>query len=302
MPTQVRVPPLEQPERLDKFLIRTFPQTSRAYWREHLLPSVRVDGNKPAKGQFLHGGETLLLARIPPEKKLPPQPNPEIKLKVLYEDPFLIAVDKPAGLPCYPLHEKETQTVVNGILARYPEQSEIDPESWEAGLLHRLDNETSGVLLFARSGEANEKFGALNREGKILKEYRAWVEGPVTENGLIRKPIAHHPKNKKKMVIPKDEKEIKKLKARPALTQFEVIKSGKKFSLLRVGIAKGSRHQIRIHLASLGHPVAGDTLYGGKILSDPRYLLHHYQVQLKHPFTGKVLTINAPLPKKFHPL
>lgn len=251
---------------------------------------------------MLKGGETLFLSQLPPEKRPPLKPNPLIKTALLYEDSDLLAVNKPSEIPCYPLKETETETVANGIVAQFPEQSKLDPHSWEAGLVQRLDNATSGVLLFARSTRIKQIMMQLNREGKIIKEYQAWVRGKVSQGGMVRKPIAHHPKSQKKMILPRDAKEAEKLKARPALTQYEVLKSGEDYSLLRVLIEKGSRHQIRLHLASLGHPVVGDPLYGEKISSKhPQLLLHAYQVHLRHPLTKKKLTITAPLPEGFKP-
>jgi 23S rRNA-/tRNA-specific pseudouridylate synthase len=128
------------------------------------------------------------------------------------------------------------------------------------------------------------------------------VEGVVTEPGAIRTPIAHHPKNKRKMILPQDEAEAKKFKARPALTEYEVVKTTERHSLLRVILTKGNRHQIRIHLASLGHPVVGDALYGKKTDGPERnYLLHAHRVHFRHPFTQQKLTLTAPVPGDFAP-
>lgn len=301
------VPSLENPQRLDKFLVGQFRGTNRAFWRKNLEDCVRVDGKRAVKGQVLRGGEKLFLNPKPFVAVSASSPNPKMKLKVLYEDPFLLAIDKPGGIPSAPLRAVEKNTVVNGILAQFPGQAEVDPSSREAGLLNRLDNGTSGILLFARSREAKRRFASMNREGKFTKVYQAWVQGRVEKNGVVRTPIAHHPKNKKKMILPQGEKEAKKLKARPAWTTYEVLKLGKNFSLLRLTLSKGSRHQIRIHLASLGHPVVGDSLYGGPGLGNAfskspreRFLLHASQVYFRHPFLKKGILISAPLPPDFH--
>jgi 23S rRNA pseudouridine1911/1915/1917 synthase len=309
MPLKFIVPEQKTPIRLDKFLIERFPHTSRHFWRKHLNKYVRVDGKAPAKGQMLKGGEVLLLREIPATDLPPLKPNPALQILILFEDEFLFAVDKPAGLPCLPagkagqpLKESERDTVVQGVLGRFPNQAEVDPGAWEAGLIHRLDNETSGVLLFAKNAETKRRLSALNREGKINKEYLAWVEGVVEQDGVIDRPIAHHPKNPRKMWVATTEPEAKKLKARPALTQFQVLKKTPSHSLLRVGIHRGARHQIRVHLASRGHPVVGDSLYGsGRPSALKRHLLHASEIFFHHPYDGKKIVIRSPAPKDFHP-
>lgn len=263
---------------------------------------VRVDGKSPAKGQVLKGGEVLWLKEEPSSVLPALSPNPNLDLPILFEDEFLFAVNKPAGLPCLPLEAGEQDTVVQGVLARFPDQAKVDPENWEGGLIHRLDNETSGALLFAKTSEVKKRLSQLNQEGKISKEYLAWVDGVVEQDGVIDLPIAHHPKNPRKMVVALTEKEAKKFKARPALTQFQVLKKTPSHSLLRVGIHRGARHQIRIHLASKGHPVVGDSLYGpeqGENLH--RHLLHASEIFFHHPFGGKKIKILAPAPGDFHP-
>jgi 23S rRNA pseudouridine1911/1915/1917 synthase len=303
MKTQnILVPSLDEPERLDKFLIRNFPQTSRAYWKEHLIQTVRVDGKRVAKGHLLRGGEKLNLLQAPLSCGASIRPNFKLHLKILYKDHDLMAIDKAPGLPCHPLTAEETETVANAVVAKFPEQAETGPQL-EAGLLHRLDNDTSGVLLFARHPKSLEAFQRLNRGGNIAKYYLAWVEGHLNGMGKIRFPIAHHPQNKAKMCIARDEKDAKRLKAREATTEFGVIQSEEQASLVLLRIQKGSRHQIRVHLAALGHPIVGDILYGGKrggfAGSSTRHLLHAAEVQFIHPFTKKQIAISSPIPKDF---
>jgi 23S rRNA pseudouridine1911/1915/1917 synthase len=296
------VPEQKTPIRLDKFLIEQFPHTSRHFWREHLQEWVQVNGKKPAKGHLLKGGEKLFLREIPPSELPSLSPNPQVVLPILFEDNFLFAVDKPVGLPCLPLSANERETIVHGVLARFPDQAKVDQDTWECGLIHRLDNETSGVLLFAKNPDMKQSLFQLNQEGKITKEYLAWVEGVVPQGGVIDLPIAHHPKNPRKMVVALSEKEAKKFKARPALTQYEVLKKTPTHTLLRVGIHRGARHQIRVHLASRGHPVVGDALYGsGPDSTRRRHLLHASEIFFHHPMGGKGIRIQAPPPPDFHP-
>ncbi len=298
-PKIFQVPPLPNSIRLDKYLVEIFPHSSRAFWKQLLSKNVRIDGLKPKAGQRLFGGERLSISSPPEEKKFPLVPNPKLALKILYQDDFLLAVDKPAGLPCHPLKAGETATVVHGVVALDPQQLKLFPDSREVGLLHRLDNETSGVLLFARTPETKTKLMAIQRQGGLRKTYLAWVSGKLENEGKIQTPVAHHPKNAKKMQVCADEKTAKKLKARDALTYYTPIKSSLHSSLVQVEIYQGARHQIRVHLASLGHPLLGDTLYGGP--PSHRLLLHASQIDLRHPFTGKPLSLRAPSPHDFNP-
>lgn len=291
---------LSNPVRLDKFLIEQFPFTSRQYWKAH-LKEVSLNGKPAKKGAVVRGGETLRFAQWPTAQRAPLQPNTEIKLPILYEDDFLLAVDKPAGLPCLPLKSDETETVINALLAQRPEQALIDPDNWEAGLIHRLDNDTTGVLLFAKTPEAKLALKHLNQTGKIEKTYQCWVHGLLQGSGKIDIPIAHHPKNKKKMMVVTEESKVEKLKARPAQTQYKAFKTKGDFTLLEVKISKGARHQIRIHLASLGHPIVGDRLYyPDDKTKPPHHLLHAYELKLIHPGTGEALVLRAMLPDNFN--
>ncbi len=294
-----QVPTLTSPLRLDKYLVEIFPHSSRAFWKEHLLQNVRINGLKPKAGQRLLGGEILSVASPPDEKHFILAPNLQRSLNILYQDDYLLAVDKPAGLPCHPLKAEESDTAVHAVAALDPQQLENFPDSREIGLLHRLDNETSGVLLFARTPETKTKLMAIQRQGGLRKTYLAWVAGRLEHGGKIQIPLAHHPKNKKKMRACVDEKEARKLKARDALTYYTPLKSSLHHSLVQVEIYQGARHQIRVHLASLGHPLLGDPLYGGP--PSHRLLLHASQIDLRHPHTGKLLNIHAAPPQDFRP-
>src|SRR5262249_32266805 len=249
--------------------------------------------------RLLRGGEPISLAEPVPEKSFAVRPNPSLELDILYLDDFLFAVNKVAGLPCHPLKPQERRTVANAVVAHFPEQAKLEPKR-EAGLVHRLDNETSGVLLFARSPQALERLRALSQGAKLKKSYLAWVHGCLRGQGKIDQPIGHHPKNSKKMCVASNLAAAKRLRARPARTEYESLDAGTEASLLRVVIRSGARHQIRVHLAALGHPIFGDRLYGsGDGL--PRQLLHAWQLEFRHPWTQRSLQICAPPPENFTP-
>jgi Pseudouridylate synthases, 23S RNA-specific len=291
----------QKPGRLDKLLVERFPETHRKFWKEHLTQLVRVNGKRAVPGGMAQPGDRIEV-KFPRSLQTAVLANPKLIPKILFKDAWLIAVDKPAGLPCHPLRTGETGTVANAMVAKFPELLGLGAAAFESGLLHRLDNETSGVLLFARSPEAWRKFSALNRGGKIDKYYLAWVADEIRERGKILVPIAHHPKRKRRMLAVDNEADARRLKARPARSEFERVKSHGIHSLVRVKIHKGNRHQIRVHMAWQGHPILGDKVYGGKVAdAAPRQLLHAERVEFTHPFTGKKTIISAPLPEDMRP-
>jgi 23S rRNA pseudouridine1911/1915/1917 synthase len=255
-------------------------------------------------------------------------------------------------MPCLSLKTGETDTLAAWLIKRFSRQAEIG-RPLEAGLVHRLDNDTSGLVVAARTSEAYEtlrtqfsnpplppftkggdaKLSPLLQRGVrgdlkvcktgnfgILKAYTALVIGNPPNEGTITTPIAHHPRKKKKMVVCKSAVQAKALKARPAITSFEVLKRYKSshdrrrvsgnqcptppsaYSLLRVRIATGVRHQIRVHLASIGFPIAGDRLYQNPkkraedTLSLKRHFLHASQIGFTHPKTGKWIEVKSALP------
>lgn len=256
---------------------------------------VRVNGSKPKKGHLLTGGEIVEILHTPEPETLCLLPNPSLPLKVLFEDEFLLAVSKEPGLPTLPRRKEDTHSLLNALLAHYPDQAEVNPEKGEGGILHRLDNATSGIVLVAKTGEVWQKLWQIQKEGGMLKEYLAWVWGSVAGPGQVETPIAHHPKNPAKMVL--DES-----RGRPASTHYELLKSHGEFSLLKVGLKKGLRHQIRLHLAGIGHSIVGDTLYGSDQDREfPRLYLHASRIYFRHPVTQSKMDLLDPAPEGFRP-
>ena len=191
-------------------------------------------------------------------------PNTELDCPIVYEDPDLIVLDKPAGLPCYPIQYDETETVANFLVAYNPLFQGIGRDPREAGLVHRLDNETSGLLIAAKNKETYDCLRRDFSQKGIEKEYRAIVLGHPAHHQKIKWPIGPHPKGKKRMKVFFQAATARRISAREAITIFEVLKKFQKASLLKVTIKTGCRHQIRVHLAALGYPILGDTLYGQK--------------------------------------
>ena len=221
-------------------------------------------------------------------------PNPDLKIDVLFEDAATLVVNKPGGMPCHPLRPGERETVMNAVAGAFPETALIGDKPNEGGLVHRLDNGTSGALLIARAEAALAAMRSALRAGNIGRRYLALAAGRLENVIEIAAPIAHHPKNPRKMIaITAGERAYR---ARPAATSVEPIAFYKDFTLLAVHPRTGSRHQIRVHLATLGMPLAGDLLYGGPPLAGmppDRFWLHLEQLSFDTP-EGRV-EVEAPL-------
>lgn len=227
------------------------------------------------------------------------------KPKTIYIDEHIIVIDKPAGLPSVSLKENEKGTLAAWLIEKYPEQSGIGEKgALEAGLVHRLDNDTSGIIVAARTNEAYKFLKEEFDSERVDKYYLALVLGSIKKAGKIDFPIAHH--SKKKMQVAADKKEAQKLKARAALTEFNIKDNYKRgeteYTLLQVRIKKGMRHQIRVHLAYIGHPLAGDRLYQNAKMkaADKTELVHHFlhasKISFKHPATLKKVEFKSSLP------
>lgn len=285
--------------RLDRFLGEQLAGMTRR--RAAMLiaaGAVRVNGRRAGKGLSLRRGDAVEVAAAalaPPS--LPAQA--ELALPVLYDDEALLAVDKPAGMPCVALRAGERDTVANFLLARAPETATAGRVALEAGLVHRLDNPTSGVLLAARTPAAWRAVREQFRCRAVEKRYLAWVDGEVSAGGVRSEPIAHHPHRARAMVACPTAARARALSARPALTRYAPLERRGRWTLLTITIATGVRHQIRVHLAAAGHPLCGDALYGGP--PAPRLLLHALELVLHHPLGGQRLAIRSQPPPAFAP-
>lgn len=258
--------------------------------------AVRVNGRPARRGQLLRHGD---LVEVDPAALVdaPPAPQLGLALPVLYDDATLIAVDKPSGMPAVALRGADAGTVANFLLARAPETLAAGRAPGEAGLVHRLDTGTSGVLLAARSAMAWRHLREQFRRGTVDKRYLAWVDGDVARGGSRGEPIAHHPRRPRVMRACPDPEQARALRARPALTRYRPLERRGRATLLAITIATGVRHQIRVHLAAAGHPVCGDPLYGGS--AAPRLMLHAAVLGVRHPVSGRRLSIDSPPPRDF---
>jgi 23S rRNA pseudouridine1911/1915/1917 synthase len=281
--------------RLDLFLTQQVPGCSRRTAQRAIAAGeVRINGRRARKGDRVSADDQL---QVTEELYAPPvlQPNPQLALHVLYEDDAVIVVDKPAGMPSHALRAHESDTVANFLLARDPDLARIGNGDREAGLVHRLDTDTSGVLLAARTTAAHRALRQQFALHQVLKEYLVLVEGRVAAPGVVRTPIAHDRHNRRKMRVALRPEPG----AREAVTHFRPIEAWDDRTLLVVQIPTGVTHQIRVHLASIGHPIVGDRLYGSATQVAPRQLLHAAKLCFAHPTTGEPMQISSPLPTDF---
>ncbi len=290
----------EDGSRLDVLLVKRVEGMSRAKARRMIEDgAVRVNGRRARKGARLASGDRVELDELPVPADFPALAAPEVPLVVRYEDAHLVVADKPAGLPAHPLRPDERETLAGALLGRYPEMAGVGYARREPGILHRLDNDTSGLVLAARSERAFEALRALLVGGAMDKRYLALVANPSISPGIIDAPIAPHPGDPRRVHACVDPLDRRRAKARPARTQIvEVTRVGARFALLEVRASVAVRHQIRAHLAAVGHPLAGDWLYGGPGVDGlDRHFLHASRIALDHPFERRRLDVGSPLPE-----
>ncbi len=276
-------------ERLDRFVTTALGMLSRTEAQRLIRAGHILVNGQPAKpAHRLVPGDAVMVALPPPE---PQTLSAElIPLDVIYEDTDLVVINKPAGMAVHPSAGNRSGTVVNAALARWPEMRRVSGEE-RAGVVHRLDKGTSGVLVLAKTPHALKSLQQQFKERMVYKRYLALVEGvPASPSGLIEAPIGRDPRHRKRMAVVAG--------GRPALTRYDVLEDLRHYALLSVEPHTGRTHQIRVHLAWLGHPVVGDTTYGPRrphaLL--PRPFLHAAELHVYSPSTGERLKFAAPLP------
>ncbi|HEU5315020.1 MAG TPA: RluA family pseudouridine synthase, partial [Chloroflexota bacterium] len=222
-----------------------------------------------------------------------------LTLRVLYEDDWLLAIDKPAGQLSHPARSEQRGTAANAVAARYGVASEVgEPGEWGTARIppirpvHRLDRETSGVLLFAREARAAGSLARQRTAGTLRREYLALVSGRPAPAGDVDRPLGADPTHRTRQLVASD--------GRPARTSYQVIQYGADAALVAARLHTGRTHQLRVHMAAMGHPLLGDDLYGGPPCEGlERQALHAWRVRFTHPIDGTPLTLVAPLPVDF---
>jgi len=255
---------------------------------------VRVNGEPAKPATPLRGGEVVEV-----EPAEPPPLNAfaeELPLDILYEDDDVVAVNKPAGMVIHAGAGIHSGTLVNALLHHFGQLSSVGG-ALRPGIVHRLDRYTSGVVLAARTDAAHRALAAQFARHQVDKEYRALAHGRFSHpQGRIQKPITRDPRRRTRMTA-------RLAYGRAAVTEYRVLDQFAGFAYLQVRIETGRTHQIRVHLSSIGHPIAGDRLYGApaRIPGLPpleRYFLHAWRIRFRSPSTGRPVTVEAPLPEE----
>ena len=289
--------------RLDKAVVELVEGASRAKVKMAIAAlKVRVNGRVLAKGALVREGDTITFEKDDVMSgESPCVPEPEAALTVLYETDKLVVMEKPAGQPTTPLRAGEKGTLANALLGHYPELAAIGHSAREPGLIHRLDTDTSGVIVAARTEEAFEALSESLREEQIEKTYVVVCrEEGLPDEGTIEFPIANHPKDKRRVYACVHERDVMRNEPRPALTNYQVKERGAKYALVEVSIRKALRHQIRAHFAAIDHPLVGDILYGGEsLVGFPRHALHASRVISKGEDASLAFDVTSPTPKEF---
>jgi len=283
----------EAGKRLDRMLHERLPQYSRSRIQQWIQAGrVLVDGIPKRSSHPLRAGEAIDVepAEAPPLRAVPEA----IPLAVLYEDQDLVAIDKPAGMVVHAGAGVHSGTVVNALLYRFGALSGV-AGALRPGIVHRLDRYTSGVLLVAKNDDAHRRLAEQFSGRQVEKVYLALVHGKVKhESGRMDRPIARDPVRRTRMTARLES-------GRAAWSEYRVLRRFERFTLLEVRIGTGRTHQIRVHLSSIGHPVAGDTLYGApaKVEGRPplgRFFLHAHRIRFHQPSTGEEVAVESPLP------
>ncbi len=288
----LNVPPALHGERLDRALAALVPEFSRSYLRQLIeAGAVRLKGAPAAKpAQKVAAGDplTIELRPTPMSQAFVPQPIP---LAVVHEDEHLLVVDKPAGLVVHPAPGHWSGTLLNALLARDAQAARLP----RAGIVHRLDKDTSGLMVVARTRAAMDALVALIAARQVRREYLALAHrrwgGPAARE--VDAPIGRDPRNRLRMAVV----DLERQAGKPAQTRFELLAETEQGCLLRCLLGTGRTHQIRVHLAHLGHPIVADALYGGAVAAGlTRQALHARRLAFAHPISGAPMDFTAPLP------
>ncbi len=285
--TSTEVVSTGDPCRLDRYLAAQGLGLSRARLQRLIREGwVTLNGGQAKASAVVRRGDRVRV-RIPPPRPLDLEPE-RMPLSIVHDDANLVVVDKPAGLTVHPAPGHASGTLVNGLLALYPNLPGIGGRQ-RPGIVHRLDKDTSGLMVVAKTDEAHLSLSEQLQERRVRKGYTALVGGVVAdEEGIIDAPVDRDPQHRKRMAIVDG--------GRASQTRYRVTRQFEGCTLVEVFPVTGRTHQIRVHFASLGHPLAGDTLYGGRGDLLGRQFLHAHLLGFEHPLTGEWVEFRSSLP------
>ena len=292
---RIQITDEESGERIDALLSRKFPALSRSLIQKCMeAGTVTVNGKSVKKNARANAGDEIVFA-FPETESLPVEPQ-NIPLDIVYEDEDIIIVNKARGMVVHPAPGHPDGTLVNALLYRCGESLSGIGGVQRPGIVHRIDKDTSGLIAVAKNDFAHQGLSAQLSDHSLCREYAAVVNGNFREkSGTVDKPIGRHPVDRKRMAV--TEKNSKR-----AVTHWEVLENYRGYSLVLCRLETGRTHQIRVHMASIGHPLLGDGLYGAKCPDKglEGQCLHARRLRLIHPRTGEELQFEAPLPDYFH--
>jgi len=285
---RLTLPPTAAGLRFDQALAQALPDYSRSRLRQWIdAGQVTLDGRPADPTRRIRGGETVVVAAAPDPGETAYAPE-AIALSIVHEDATLLVLDKPAGLVVHPGSGNWQGTLLNALLHHAPELAGVP----RAGIVHRLDKDTSGLLVVARTLAAQTDLVRQLQARTVRREYLALAAGDLARDGTVDAPIGRHPSRRTTMAVVAT--------GRPARTHFAVVERFGSATLLRCRLETGRTHQIRVHLASLGHPLVGDPAYGRKgTLAFARQALHAFRLGLSHPLTREDCAWESPLPADF---
>lgn len=273
--------------RLDRYIAEECPELSRSYIQKLISEGyITVNGAEVKRSFRLDIGDRVSIIIPPPAASS--LLAEEIPLNIVYEDSDLLVVDKPAGLTVHPAPGHPSHTLVNAILAHCPHLSGVG-SSGRPGIVHRLDKNTSGLMVVAKNDAAQQNISAQIKARSVAKRYLVLVVGHLSpDRGIIEAPIGRDPGNRKRMAVVSGGKE--------ARTQYRVVKYMDNYTLLEVSPETGRTHQIRVHLAAIGYPVVGDEVYGTRSSFLKRQFVHAHHLGFRLPSTGEQVELNSELP------
>jgi 23S rRNA pseudouridine1911/1915/1917 synthase len=287
-------------ERLDKAAAKLAANLSVARVKRAIDEGqVRVNGRRRAKGASVAEGETITIARdqvLSPDS--PAMADPDAALVVRFESKTVIVADKPAGQPTAPLKPSERGTLANALVGKYPELAGIGYSPREPGILHRLDTNTSGLVIVARTADAFAALREALQDGRIEKKYVLVCKSEgLADEGTIAHPLANHPKDHRRVLACVHPRDVMRNAPRQASTSYRVLRRGDEYALVEATVARALRHQIRVHFAAIGHPLVGDALYGSTDTSlGNRHALHASAVAFAGADEASAFDVESPLP------
>ncbi|MBR6756316.1 MAG: RluA family pseudouridine synthase [Peptococcaceae bacterium] len=279
--------------RLDSFLTSQLQEISRAYLQKLISDNLILVNEQNKKANYKVKEGDVILVQIPEAAPIDVLPE-EMDLDIVYEDSDVIVINKPVGLVVHPAHGHYSGTLVNGLLAHCKDLSGINGKM-RPGIVHRIDKDTSGLIMVAKNDAAHQHLAAQLKEHSITRAYYALVQGVISEPaGLVDAPIGRHGTDRKKMAVTFNN-------SKEARTKYVVKERFARNTFVECRLETGRTHQIRVHMAYLGHPLVGDPLYGTRKnnLDFPGQALHAYQLGFVHPRTGENLLFEAPLPEHY---